>query len=99
MVRGLDDETCIEFSTRTFEIKSGGRGKKISIETKADYKGRGHPSPDYSDAASMASELLARRGIIPRFEQTEATTRHRDTWTDLVKQFDIDSNPGNYSDY
>lgn len=58
-IRGLDDISCEQFSTRQFEWA----GKKYCLETKQDYKLRmgkvdnRYKSPDRADAASMILDL------------------------------------------
>lgn len=96
MIRGLDDETCIEFSNRKFEIKGSGAGKRHSIETKADYKARGRRSPDFMDCACEATELLKRRHVLPYFVGS-IQQKSQQRWGDLVKHFDIDSQ-GTYAE-
>ena len=58
-IRGLDDTSCQQFCTRTYDWK----GKKVSIETKIDYKLRmgkvdsRYGSPDRADAACLILDL------------------------------------------
>jgi len=97
MVRGLDDDTCIEFATRTFELKGSGQGKRFSVETKADFKARGNRSPDLMDCSAMAVDLLRRRHIAPTFSDSAVKLKH-DSWEQLVRHFDLDSPKRTYQE-
>jgi len=57
-IRGLDDDTSVEFCRRFWEMK----GPYISIETKAKMKERTRKSPDLADNAVIMAELFALRG-------------------------------------
>ena len=96
-IRGLDDDTCIEFATRTFEIKGTGQGKRFSVETKADFKARGNKSPDLMDNAALAVDLLRRRHIAPTFADSPTKLQH-DNWSDLVRHFDLDNSKRTYQE-
>lgn len=89
MIRGLDKETCREFSGRTFKVKGSGAGKRYSIESKQDFRDRGNASPDLADAAVLGSELLRLKGIVPKFVGTLPAKR-QDDWARTVRRFDLD---------
>ena len=63
MIRGLDNETAQEFCQREFSLKGSGEGKRTSLQTKAELKSDGRPSPDLADNAVLGTELLRRKGI------------------------------------
>lgn len=90
MVRGLDLETCREFSGRTFEMKGSGAGKRYSIETKQDFRDRGNLSPDLSDACVLGAELLRLKGIVPAFVGT-LPARRQENWGRVVDRYDLES--------
>lgn len=90
MIRGLDLETCREFSGRTFEMKGSGAGKRYSIETKQDFRDRGNLSPDLSDACVLGAELLRLKGIVPAFVGT-LPARRQENWGRVVDRYDLES--------
>lgn len=89
MIRGLDLETCREFSGRTFKMKGSGVGKRYSILTKQEFKDLGNLSPDLADAAVLGSELLRLKGIVPAFVGT-LPARRQENWERVVSRYDLD---------
>jgi len=89
MIRGLDLETCREFSGRTFQMKGSGVGKRYSIETKQEFKDRGNLSPDFADCAVLGSELLRLKGVVPAFAGSLPIKR-QEQWGRIVSRYDLD---------
>jgi hypothetical protein len=70
-LRGLDQPTCSQFCSRTYELKS----RKIRLETKAECKERIGRSPDDADCAAVMVEVARHMGLSPK--KRVAETRER----------------------
>jgi hypothetical protein len=93
MVRGLDLETCREFSGRTFSTKN----KRFSVQTKVEYKADGHPSPDLADNAVLGPALLKHHHVLPHFKTSIPAKRQAD-WGKVCARFDIDAREDCYAE-
>jgi hypothetical protein len=78
-VRGLDDESAIEFCRRWYEMV----GPYISIETKKKMKERTRKSPDYADADVVVSQVFKKRGGLKLAALVYADGRPVSTWKDF----------------
>jgi hypothetical protein len=73
-LRGINQQACIEFCRREYEIKS----RKYRIETKPEAKLKLNASPDWSDAVSGVVEIARRHGlefkgkVVEQLEKTDA---------------------------
>lgn len=61
MIRGMDLDSCLQFTQRHFDTK----GKKFSVEKKEEMKLRGIASPNDADCWACYVDLVRRRGIGP----------------------------------
>lgn len=96
MVRGLDMDTCREFTGRTFKTKKSGAGNRFSVQDKAEYKADGNPSPDLADNAVLGPALLKHHHVLPHFKSSLPQKR-QDSWHRIVQRFDIDARSDCYS--
>jgi hypothetical protein len=80
-LNGLDDDLIRELCARIFGIK----GKKISLETKEDFKKRFRRSPDNADALSVLVEVSRRNGNTPTGKSAK---RDGDNWNRIAQKFD-----------
>ncbi len=90
-VRGLDQETAIEFCQRRYEM----RGNLRMVEPKTEMKKRTKRSPDLADAAVVLAELFRQRGGLSA-PQTTGAQRAQEQWQDLAKKFDLAANEKAY---
>lgn len=82
-VRGLDDETAIEFCKRFYEM----RGPLIQIEPKSQMKLRTGKSPDLADACVVLFDLFKKRmGLLSNGRSGE---HKRAQWQEIVQKFDV----------
>lgn len=91
MIRGLDPETAMEFCARKFIIK----GKKISVETKADMKLRGAMSPDLADCLVTGIHLLRERGINATV-MSDVKEQNIGDWDAKMRKHDLDGSENLY---
>lgn len=59
----LDTETLFDLGARIYQLVPGKERDRQRLETKKEMRSRIGRSPDYGDAAVLASELLALKGI------------------------------------
>jgi hypothetical protein len=97
MVRGLDLDTCREFSGRTFSTKKSGAGNRFSVQDKTEYKADGNPSPDLADNAVLGPALLKFHKVLPKFKTSIPAKRSAD-WTRLAQRYDMDAREDCYAD-
>jgi phage terminase large subunit len=71
-----------ELTTRTFSYKARGKRTAYAVESKADLKDRGLPSPDEADALALtfASSHTPKRELALEQAQRSRQTRHERTW-------------------
>jgi hypothetical protein len=84
-IRGLDDDTALEFSTRI--VEQDGRAR-IRVETKKDYKERMGRSPDLADSACVILAMLRERFGIHPGRVTGLQAQRKDA--DNFRKFDLD---------
>lgn len=86
-MRGLDQETAVEFCQRQHEM----RGNLIMVESKKEMKLRTKKSPDLADAAVVLAELFRQRFDL-RAETTETQAASPiDLWRELAERYNVNN--------
>ena len=80
-VKGLDDETAMEFCRRWYEM----RGPYISIETKAKMKERTRMSPDLADNAVIMARLFRERAGLLLAKVSSEDSPYETPWAKFQK--------------
>lgn len=80
-LNGFDDQLIRELCARQYVIKS----KKLSVETKEDYKARVGHSPDDADAVAVLVQVARKLGATPA---AKSASRNSSNWLKVARKFD-----------